>query len=156
MSLKGKLAVGNIKRRRPQNTQPAVVGYGSPPQHSRWKPGQSGNPKGRPKGSRNFKTDVQATLHAPVHITRNGKPQKVSTQSAVLLRLRENALKGDARAIEKLVELARSYNSEEFVALAGLSVEDENVLKIYRERVLSGAADVDSELSEKSKSDRDE
>jgi len=32
------------------------VGYGRPPVHARFRPGQSGNPKGRPKGSRNKRT----------------------------------------------------------------------------------------------------
>ena len=48
------------------------VGRGKPPLHTRFKPGESGNPKGRPKGVRNFKTDVQATLR---HTTmRNRSP----------------------------------------------------------------------------------
>ena len=38
------------------------AGYGKPPRHSRFKKGQSGNPKGRPRGSRNFSTDLKATL----------------------------------------------------------------------------------------------
>ena len=35
------------------------VGRGKPPVHTRWKPGQSGNPGGRPKHSRNFGTIVE-------------------------------------------------------------------------------------------------
>ena len=42
------------------------AGYGKPPRHSRFKKGQSGNPKGRPKGGRNFSTDVKATLEEPI------------------------------------------------------------------------------------------
>src|SRR5262245_11040533 len=60
------------------------VGYGKPPVQSRFKRGQSGNPKGRPKGARNFSTDVKATLKAPVKVTRDGRPRKVSTQEAAL------------------------------------------------------------------------
>jgi len=41
------------------------VGYGHPPQHSRYRPGQSGNPSGRPKGRRSFKNDIAAALDAP-------------------------------------------------------------------------------------------
>lgn len=75
------------------------VGYCRPPKHTRWKPGQSGNPgKGRPKGTRNFKTDLTAVLKQPVQVTRDGAKRKVSTQEAMLLRLREKALNGDARA----------------------------------------------------------
>ena len=54
-----------------------------------------------PTGSRNFKTAVKATLKAPVKVTREGKSQKVSTLEAMLLRLREKALSGDLRALDR-------------------------------------------------------
>ena len=57
-----------------------------PRQDGRWRPGESGNPAGRSKGVRNFKTDVQTTLKAPVRVTRGGKPRNVSTQEAALRR----------------------------------------------------------------------
>ena len=57
---------------------------------------------------RNFRTDVQATLKTPVKVTREGKPRKVSTQEAALLRLREKALGGDARALDRLLGLCAS------------------------------------------------
>jgi Family of unknown function (DUF5681) len=133
--------MGNRKRRRPRRNQGhSEAGFGRPPQHSKWKPGQSGNPKGRPKGTRNFKTDVQAMLQAPVQVTRDGKPQKISTQEAVLFRLREKALNGEVRAIDQLVQLARINGNDELAASGSLAVEDEKVLRIYRERLLSGAA----------------
>jgi hypothetical protein len=116
------------------------VGRGKPPVHTRFKPGQSGNPKGRPKGVRNFRTDVQATLKAPVKVTRDGKPRKLSTQEAMLLRLREKALGGDARALDRLIALAQAYNSEELVAAASMSADDATVLEVFKARVLSGAA----------------
>ena len=40
----------------------------------------------------------------------NGKTKRVSTQEALILRLREKALKGDNRALENLVTLARTHN----------------------------------------------
>ena len=38
------------------------VGYRKPPMHTRFKPGQFGNPRGRPKGTKNLKTDLQEEL----------------------------------------------------------------------------------------------
>jgi len=117
------------------------IGYGKPPVRTRFKPGQSGNPKGRPKGVRNFGTDVKATLKAPVKVTRDGRPRKVSTQEAMLLRLREKALGGEARALDRLVHLAQTYNNEDMTAAAAsLAAADEMVVEVFKARVLSGAA----------------
>lgn len=128
------------KQRSKADASDYEVGYGKPPRHSRFKRGQSGNPKGRPKGVRNFKTDLRATLDAPVKLTREGKPRKVSTQEAMLLRLREKALRGDGRSLDRLILLAQAYNDDELAASVDLSAEDAKVLRIYRRRVLSGTA----------------
>ena len=69
------------------------IGYGRPPRHTRFQPGMSGNPRGRVKGVCNLGTDVRRTLQTPVKVSDQGKPKRVSTQEAALLRLREKALK---------------------------------------------------------------
>ena len=117
------------------------VGYGKPPTHSRFMTGQSGNPKGRPKGSRNFSTDVKATLEEPIRVTHHGKAKTVSTQLAALLRLREKALSGDARALDRLVELARLYNDDDEMAEAAtrLDAADTEIVKAHDEKVLRQA-----------------
>jgi Family of unknown function (DUF5681) len=134
--------MGNIKRRRfKSDASDYKVGYGKPPKESQFRPGQSGYLKGRPKGARNLKTIVKATLKAPVRVTRDGKSRKVSTLEAMLLRLREKGLSGDHRALILLLALAREvYGEEELAAPGVLSAEDAKVLQIYTRRVLSGAA----------------
>jgi hypothetical protein len=88
---------------------------------------------------RNFTADVKRTLEIPVNLTENGKAKRVSTQEALMLRLREKALKGDARALETLLSLARTHNEE----LTGhsedrsLVEEDHAILEAYREDVLT-------------------
>jgi Family of unknown function (DUF5681) len=62
-------------------TDPAAsyeVGYGRPPRHSRFKPGQSGNPKGRPKGSKSLKTLLEGALSLPITITECGVPRTIT------------------------------------------------------------------------------
>jgi hypothetical protein len=74
------------------------VGYGKPPRHSQFQPGQSGNPRGRRKGLRNLKTDVQQALSAPVTVMEGGHRRTRSTQQGLLYVLRELALHGNPRA----------------------------------------------------------
>jgi hypothetical protein len=48
------------------------VGYGKPPRHTRFAKGQSGNPRGRPRGAKNFNTLLEEALDEPVTVTENG------------------------------------------------------------------------------------
>ena len=89
-----------------------TVGYGKPPTHSRFQPGRSGNPAGRRKGVRNLATDVKRTLMVPVKVNKNGRTRKISTQEGALMRLREKALQGDARALDLLLGLASRFNND--------------------------------------------
>src|SRR6266404_3099469 len=95
------------------------VGYKRPPRHSRFKPGRSGNPRGKQKGVRNLGSDVKRTLEVPVRLNEQGKERRVSTQEDVLLRLREKALKGDTRSLDRLLELAKIYNNSAAVESLG-------------------------------------
>lgn len=112
------------------------VGHGRPPKHAQFKPGRSGNPRGRPKGSRNFSTDLKATLNERVYVTKGGRRKAVSTQAATLMRLREKALSGDPRALDRYIDLARIYNDAEISdAAAGLGKTDAEILEGFEERL---------------------
>ena len=117
------------------------VGYRRPPVHSRFKPGQSGNPRGRRRGVRNFKTDLNAALKIPVQVTHKGKPRRISTQEAMILRLREKALSGVTRELLQLIGLAQVYNNEDLPEVGDLSANDDAILQFFKARVLSGAAE---------------
>jgi Family of unknown function (DUF5681) len=121
------------------NDHTSAVGYKKPPRHSRFQPGQSGNPRGRQKGVRNLATDVKRTLEVPVRLNDQGKARRVSTQEAALLRLREKALMGDARALAQFLQLAKIFNSNA-VGSAGdeaLAADDQVILDAYAEDVRS-------------------
>mgnify|MGYP000126707642 CR=1 FL=1 len=81
------------------------VGYGKPPKHSRWKKGQSGNPRGRPKGSRGLKTDLHAELVSRMEIQMNGQRVSGTKQQLMLKTLTARAAAGDVRAIKALIDL---------------------------------------------------
>jgi hypothetical protein len=116
------------------------VGYGRPPQHSRFQPGQSGNPAGRPKGLNNLRTDVKRTLEIPVRVQEGGRFRRISTQRGLLMRLREKALLGDPQAIKLCIELARFFNDEpsETVAQA-LPADDLAILADYEAEITAAA-----------------
>ncbi|MEO1169457.1 MAG: DUF5681 domain-containing protein [Pseudomonadota bacterium] len=81
------------------------IGYGKPPKHTRWKKGQSGNPRGRPKGSRGLKTDLHAELVSHMEIQMNGKRVSGTKQQLMLKTLTARAAAGDVRAIKALIDL---------------------------------------------------
>jgi hypothetical protein len=98
----------------------ANVGYRKPPKSTQFKPGRSGNPKGRPKGVQNFETDLQETLRMPVEIRDANGIRKITKQKAALEKLADQALNGDARSIQQLFSLASRLRENRTEALAVL------------------------------------
>jgi hypothetical protein len=88
------------------------IGYGKPPKAGRFKPGQSGNPKGRPKGAKSLKTIVQAQLGDKLEVKHKGKLRKVSKLEALVMKLVQDALSGNAKALHELLKLAAAYPPE--------------------------------------------
>lgn len=82
------------------NKKPAYsVGYRKPPKDTRFKPGQSGNRKGRPKGSKNFNTVWEAELKSLIPITEKGQRKMISKIEAIVKQLITKAAAGDLRAL---------------------------------------------------------
>ena len=61
------------------------VGYGKPPKHGRFKPGQSGNKRGRPRGSKNRKTILMQIANETHRVIENGRPRDRKTLDLMLL-----------------------------------------------------------------------
>jgi len=74
------------------------VGYGKPPQGTRFQRGQSGNPSGRPKGSKSPLQQLRAAAREMITVTINGRPRRITKFDAMCQQLINNALKGDTRA----------------------------------------------------------
>ncbi|WP_291856617.1 DUF5681 domain-containing protein [Bradyrhizobium sp.] len=85
---------------------PAKIGYGSPPVHSRFQPGQSGNPSGRAKGSQNFKTLFNKILNEEISLREGSDVKKLSKAEAIVRGVVIGALKGDPRNVAILFKLA--------------------------------------------------
>ena len=82
------------------------VGYGRPPIASRFKPGASGNPNGRPKKSRNLKTIIRNALTANVLVREGEKKRFVTKLEGIVLRQLESALKGNDKAALATLKMA--------------------------------------------------
>jgi hypothetical protein len=108
------------------------IGYRRPPASGRFKKGSSGNPKGRPKGSRNFLTLLDQELAQTIVVTENGKKKSISRLQAMVKRMVAGALQGDQKQLLTLVEILRRSGGQEQSALEGLLPENyEAVLDAY-------------------------
>jgi Family of unknown function (DUF5681) len=115
--------------------KPSEVGYKKPPQATQFKPGKSGNPKGRPKGAKNFGTVISDELETRIAITENGKRRKISKREAIAKQLVNKAASGDAKAIPLLFNETRHHEKQEGTSALQsnqeLAAEDEAILEYY-------------------------
>ena len=81
------------------------IGYGKPPEKSRFKKGETGNPKGRPKGTRNLASLLNAALDEKVIVNENGRKRKVTKLEASLKQVVNRATTGDLPSMRLLLQL---------------------------------------------------
>lgn len=112
------------------------VGYGRPPENTQFKPGQSGNPNGRPKGTKNLKMDLAEELGERIVVKEGGKSKSISKQRAMLKGLVAKAVGGDARAASLLLGLIERLlaPSQEDGASAALPPDDQAILERFLNR----------------------
>ncbi|HXC33806.1 MAG TPA: DUF5681 domain-containing protein [Verrucomicrobiae bacterium] len=84
------------------------VGFGKPPKRTQFRKGASGNPQGRPKGSRNVGTVLAKILQEKTIVNENGKRKGMTKFDAVIRQLVNKALRGDMVASRLLFSLASS------------------------------------------------
>ena len=101
------------------------VGYKRPPKKHRFKPGQSGNPRGRTTGAKGLKTILKKELSGRVRITENGKTRTISKIELLVKRLVEKGGKGDFKSIAKLLDLG--------ALVFGMDDEDRSATALTRE-----------------------
>jgi hypothetical protein len=119
------------------------VGYAKPPLSTRFEPGRSGNPRGRPKGSRSVATVLQAILNQKVAVTENGRIRKVAVIEVMIRRLVNDAMRSDPRALKLLLSMADRVQTSGEAApdLGAMMAEDTAILEHY----LGAQADVGPE-----------
>ena len=114
------------------------VGYGKPPRDHQFRPGQSGNPKGRAQGTKNLKTDLAEELQERILVREGERPLEISKQRAIVKTLVTKTLRGDARITSNLLNLMiRVLDLEGAAADAEqpLSFDESEVLAAFEERL---------------------
>lgn len=113
-----------------------TVGFGKPPKQHQFKKGQSGNPKGRPPGTKNFETELREVLDSPITVNRDGRTQTISVKKAALLKLSERSLSGNVPAMRVLIDLIRSAEAQTMEEVASdLSRDDAQILEQFANRI---------------------
>jgi hypothetical protein len=83
-----------------------AVGFGKPPKHTRFKPGKSGNPRGRPRtvDFTGWENPLQKYLLEPVTVTIKGKKEKVPTVDALIKMAVGRAMGGCTKHLKVLLD----------------------------------------------------
>jgi hypothetical protein len=113
------------------------VGYRRPPTHTRFKSGNSGNPRGRPRGHANAKGTVERVINETVPVREGDTTRKMTKLEALVQALTMKAMKGDARSASILIGLITRLGllgEPEIETLAALSEEDDAILADYVRR----------------------
>ena len=108
------------------------VGYGQPPSGSRFKPGQSGNPKGRPKGTKNRITIFNQALNERVVVTEHGKRKNITKQEAIFKQLVNKAASGDHRAAQLVINEIRELEARLNATETGREIIDEADQQVFQ------------------------
>jgi hypothetical protein len=110
------------------------VGYGRPPRAHQFKPGQSGNPRGRRKGTRNETTILRDLLNRRIDVREGASTRKITIFEAILLRFTEDALKGNTKSAAFLFDRYAGSQEGESQPDHEISKDDREVLDDFIRR----------------------
>jgi hypothetical protein len=123
----------NKRRRIPDDD----VGYGRPPQAHQFKPGQSGNPRGRRKGVKNEATILRELLQRKIEVRDRGRVRKITVLEGILTRFTEDSLKGNTKSAAFLLSrnAAASFSD---APRAELGDDDREIIAAFAQKYITG------------------
>lgn len=117
------------------------VGYGRPPKHSRFQPGQSGNPRGRRRGTKGATAVLAAALAEKVVVTESGRRRRITKLEVLTKQLVNKAAGGDLGSGKLLFGLIATAGDRLFDPARAMSKDDEAALAAALAR-LTGLKDL--------------
>lgn len=123
------------------------VGYGRPPEKSQFKPGQSGNPKGRKRKPKSTQDQMKTILSKRITITEAGHSKRMTLQEVILRSIANKAAKGDLRAANFVLNLINSDEAAQAdtIVQANLSAEDQVLFEQMMTELAGDGATLEAE-----------
>ena len=118
------------------------VGYKRPPVHTRFKPGRSGNPMGRPKGRKSFPRVFEDILNEKVTVRHGDEVRKASPKEVMSRTVIQKAMKGDLKAFSQVGKAGQRVDGQDFFDIGGLidRGEETGALQVGRDDLAHIAA----------------
>jgi hypothetical protein len=122
-----------MAKRKPSKSLHAAVGYRKPPKSTQFKKGKSGNPKGRPAGSRGISVVLREVIRQKIPVTENGRTRRVPAIEVMFRRLANDAMRNDPRALKLILSLVDRYAEAPEIELRieDVLAEDQEILARY-------------------------
>jgi len=112
---------------------PYEVGKGKPPEAWKFKKGRTGNPRGRPKGSKNVNTIVNEIAFEKISVpTKDGKTRPLLRLEILLMQWAAKAMRGDTTAAKNFVEQLRKAQEETTTNPSQLLCSDEDIKVLHQ------------------------
>ena len=121
------------KRSAKRDQRDYEIGFGRPPKATRFKPGGSGNPRGRPKGSRPVGAVLQEVLRQRIPVTENGRTRRLPALEVMLRRLANEAMRSEPSAVKLMLSLVDRYAEapEATLSVDEVLAEDQAIIARY-------------------------
>ncbi len=110
------------------------IGYKKPPKETQFKKGVSGNPRGRPKGSKNTIAILNDALEQKISVAQNGKVTKINKKTAILMQMVNKATQGDLKSIQTILPymiMIDNKNDEASNNNDNISQTDKDIIELF-------------------------